>query len=370
MATSTVKRAYKYRFYPTEQQEADLLRLFGCVRLVWNRSLAYRQHRHTVESTSTSYRQTSAALTAWKRTDELSFLNEVSSVPLQQALRHQQAAFAAFFDRRAGYPRFKSRKKSRKSAEFTRSAFRFVGGELTLAKMDGPLDIVWSRPLPDGVVPSTVTISCDPAGRWFVSLLCETTVEELPEKSTAVGVDAGLTSVVTLSTGEKVTNPKHEKPDRRKLAKAQRELSRKQPGSANRAKAARKVARVHARIADRRRDFLHKLSTRLIRDNQTIVVEDLAVSNMVKNHNLARSISDASWAELRSMVDYKAQWYGRDLVVVDRFYPSSQLCSGCGYRVGRLPLNVRNWSCPSCGASHDRDVNAANNLLAAGLVER
>lgn len=180
-----------------------------------------------------------------------------------------------------------------------------------------------------------------------------------------MGVDAGLTSLVTLSTGEKVTNPGHERRDRAELARAQRELSRKQQGSANRDRARRKVARTYARITDRRRDFLHKLTTRLVRENQVVVIEDLTVRNMVKNHTLARAISDASWTQLRTMLEYKAAWYGRELVTVDRFFPSSQLCSACGAPAQKLPLNVREWTC-ACGVTHDRDVNAAINIKAAG----
>ncbi len=306
-------------------------------------------------------------LTTWKRTEELAFLNEVSSVPLQQTLRHLQGAFAAFFDRRARYPRFKSKRKSRASAEFTPSAFRWRDGRLTLAKMAEPLNVVWSRPLPDGQAPSTVTVSRDAAGRWWVSLLCEDAIEPFPASGNAVGVDAGLNHLVTLSTGEKVANPRHERADRDRLARAQRELARKDKGSANRAKARLKVARIHARIADRRRDHLHKLTTRLVRENQTLVIEDLTVRNMVKNHALARAISDAAWREMRSMLEYKADWYGRDLVVIDRWYPSSKLCSSCGALAEKMPLSVRAWRC-RCGTVHDRDVNAARNILAAGLA--
>jgi putative transposase len=281
-----------------------------------------------------------------------------------------QVAFTHFFGKRAKYPRFKSRKKSRKSAEYTTSAFRFLGGELRLAKMSEPLAIVWSRPLPEGASPSTVTVSQDAAGRWFVSMLCEDpTVKPLPSTGTAVGIDAGLNHLVTLSTGEKITNPRHERADRVRLAKAQRELSRKAKGDgANRAKARRRVAKIHARIADRRRDGLHKLTTRLVRENQTLVIEDLTVRNMVKNHTMARAISDASWARFRSMLEYKAAWYGREVVAVDRFFPSSKLCSTCGTLQGKMPLNVREWTCESCGTTHDRDVNAAKNLLAVGLT--
>ncbi|RKN05092.1 RNA-guided endonuclease InsQ/TnpB family protein [Streptomyces radicis] len=362
-----VKRAFRYRFYPTSEQAAELSRTFGCVRLVYNKALEERTRAWYGEQRRVSYAQSSAALTEWKKTGELAFLGEVSCVPLQQALRHLQTAFTSFFAKRAQYPRYKSRKRSRASAEYTRSAFTWREGELTLAKMSGPLDIRWSRPLPQGAEPSTVTVSRDAAGRWFVSLLCEDTVTEAPATGAAVGVDAGITSLVTLSTGEKITNPRHERRDRTRLARAQRELSRKRKGSNNREKARRKVARVHARIADRRRDFLHKLTTRLVRENQTVVIEDLAVRNLLKNGRLARAISDAAWTELRSMLEYKCAWYGRDLVVIDRWFPSSRLCGACGTVRGKLPLNVRTWTC-ECGAVHDRDVNAARTILAAGLA--
>ncbi|WJK37681.1 transposase [Solwaraspora sp. WMMA2065] len=314
-----------------------------------------------------TYNATSAMLTGWKKTDELAFLNDVSCVPLQQALRHLQTAFANFFAKRARYPTFKSRKRSRRSAEYTASAFRWRDGRLTLAKMTEPLDIVWSRPLPQGAAPSTVTVSQDPAGRWFVSLLCDDRIDPAPATTAAVvGVDAGLDSLFTLSTGEKIPNPRHERRDRRRLARAQRNLARKAKGSANRAKARLAVARIHARIADRRRDHLHKLTTRLVRETQTIVIEDLTVRNMMANHSLARAVSDAAWRQFRSMLGYRTDWYGRDLVVVDRWFPSTRLCSACGVLAEHLPLAVRSWTC-RCGQAHDRDVNAARNILAEGL---
>ncbi|MFD8308565.1 RNA-guided endonuclease InsQ/TnpB family protein [Streptomyces sp. NPDC059690] len=362
-----VKRAFRYRFYPTDEQAAELSRTFGCVRLVYNKALEERTRAWYGEQRRISYVQSSAALTQWKKTEELAFLTEVSSVPLQQALRHLQTAFAHFFAKRAKYPRYKSRKKSRASAEYTRSAFTWRDGQLTLAKMAQPLDIRWSRPLPEGAEPTTVSVSRDAAGRWFVSLLCEDTVTAAPATNAAVGLDAGITSLVTLSTGEKVANPRHERQDRARLARAERELSRKAKGSANRAKARRRVARVHARIADRRRDFLHKLTSRIVHENQVVVIEDLTVRNLLKNGRLARAISDAAWTDLRMRLEYKCAWYGRELVVIDRFFPSSKLCGGCGTVRGKLPLNVREWTC-ECGAVHDRDVNAARNILAAGLA--
>ncbi|MGW4897098.1 RNA-guided endonuclease InsQ/TnpB family protein [Kitasatospora sp. NPDC004240] len=367
MAATHVKRAFKFRFYPTDVQAAELSRTFGCVRLVYNRALAARTEAWTTRRERVNYNQTSAMLTEWKRTEELAFLAEVSSVPLQQALRHLQGAFAGFWTKRAKYPTFKSKKKSRRSAEYTTSAFRYRDGRLTLAKMTEPLDVRWSRPLPQGASPSMVTVSQDAAGRWFVSMLCEDRPSMPAPVHAAVGIDAGLTSLVTLSTGEKITNPRYERADRERLARAQRDLARKAKGSNNREKARRKVARVHARIADRRRDFLHKLTTRLVRENQTVVIEDLTVRTMLKNHTLARAISDASWSELRSMLEYKTEWYGRELVTVDRWFPSSKLCSVCGTLRATMPLNVRTWTC-DCGAVHDRDVNAARTILAAGLA--
>ena len=363
-----VKRAYKYRFYPSPEQAAELSRTFGCVRKVYNLALAARTEAWYQRAERVSYAQSSALLTAWKRSEDLAYLGEVSSVPLQQALRHLQGAFAAFWEKRAAYPRFKSRKRSRASAEYTRSAFRYRDGRLWLAKMTAPLDIRWSRPLPGGAQPSTVTVSRDSAARWFVSLLCECPMVSTPPGHAVVGIDAGITSLVTLSTGEKITNPQHERRDRARLALAQRRMARKARGSANRAKARLKVARAHARIADRRRDFLHKLTTRLVRDNQAVVIEDLNVRGMLGNHHLARAISGAAWGDLRAMLEYKCDWYGRDLVVIDRWFPSSKTCSACGRTVARLALGTREWACPSCGARHDRDINAAKNILAAGLA--
>ncbi|GAA3471008.1 RNA-guided endonuclease InsQ/TnpB family protein [Nonomuraea roseola] len=343
-----------------------LSRTFGCVRLVYNKALELRSRSYVLDGRGVSYGESSAALTAWKQTEELAFLNEVSSVPLQQALRHLQHAFSNFFARRAGYPAFKSLKKSRAGAEFTRSAFTYASGVLKLAKMDAPLDVRWSRPLPENARPSTVTVSRDSAGRWFVSPLIEEVVIALASVTASVGVDVGLSA---LSTGEKIVNPRTERLDRRRLARAQRDLARKVRGSANRAKAQRRVARLYARMADRRHDHLHKITTRLVRENQVMAVEDLSVRNLVKRRSLARAVSDAAWRGLRSMLEYKAAWYGRELVVIDRWFPSSKLCSACGLVRGDLSLGVRSWTC-ACGAVHDRDVNAAKNILAAGLADR
>lgn len=364
----TVQRAYRYRFYPSSEQADLLARTFGCVRYVYNRALAERSRAWTQEQRRVSFAETCRMLTAWKADPETAWLYEVSNVALQQGLQHLQNAYLAFWAKRARYPRFKSKRRSRASATFTTSGFRWRDGRITLAKMTGPLDIRWSRPLPVGAEPSTVTVSRDSAGRWHISILVEETIKTLPPLESAVGIDAGIMSLVTLSTGEKITNPRHERRDRARLALMQRRLSRKANGSANRAKARWKVARAHARIADRRRDHLHKLSTRIIRENQTVIIEDLSVGNMVRNHSLARAISDAAWAEFRAMLEYKAGWYGRAVVAIDRFYPSSKTCSGCGHLLASLPLDVREWRCPGCGAVHDRDVNAAQVIRAAGLA--
>lgn len=364
----TVQRAYRYRFYPSSEQADLLARTFGCVRYVYNRALAERSRAWTQEQRRVSFAETCRMLTAWKADPETAWLYEVSNVALQQGLQHLQNAYLAFWAKRARYPRFKSKRRSRASATFTTSGFRWRDGRITLAKMTGPLDIRWSRPLPVGAEPSTVTVSRDSAGRWHISILVEETIKTLPPLESAVGIDAGIMSLVTLSTGEKITNPRHERRDRARLALMQRRLSRKANGSANRAKARWKVARAHARIADRRRDHLHKLSTRIIRENQTVIIEDLSVGNMIRNHSLARAISDAAWAEFRAMLEYKAGWYGRAVVAIDRFYPSSKTCSGCGHLLASLPLDVREWRCPGCGAVHDRDVNAAQVIRAAGLA--
>ena len=367
MSGKTVKRAYKYRFYPTPDQ-ADLLnRTFGSVRYVYNRALAERSRAWMQERKRVTFAGTCRMLTAWKAEPETAWLYEVSNVALQQGLQHLQNAFVNFWGKRARYPQFKSKHRSRASATFTTSGFRWKYGRIFLAKMAEPLDIRWSRPLPEGAEPSTVTVSRDAAGRWFVSILIEETIEQYPATATAVGIDAGITSLLTLSTGEKVANPRHERRDRERLAKAQRELARKVKGSANKEKARRKVARVHARIADRRADFLHKLSTRIIRENQTVIIEDLNVRNMVRNHSLARAISDASWSEFRRMLEYKCDWYGRELVAIDRFYPSSKTCSACGAIAAKMPLKVREWECARCGTTHDRDMNAAKVIRAEGL---
>lgn len=367
-----MRRAYKVRAYPDTEQAALLRRTFGCVRLVWNRTLAARQARYTTEQRPTSYKETDAALTAWKKADELAFLGEVSSVPLQQTLRHQHTAFQNFFKGTARYPRFKSR-HGRQSAHFTRSAFRIKPDGLWLAKTTAPLRLAWSWPEVDLATldPTTVVVSCEPDGRWFVTFAVDQPdPAPLPATGESIGVDLGIKDFAVLSTGEKIANPKHMARHERGLRRHQKRLARMQKGSANRAKQRVKVARKHSRVRDARRDFLHKTSTDLVARFDTIAVEDLAPRNMVRNRSLAKSISECGWGEFRSLLTYKAEQAGRRFVVIDRWYPSSKTCSACGHLLAALSLGTRHWTCPGCGTRHDRDVNAAKNILvAAGLAE-
>jgi putative transposase len=351
-----MRSAYRCRAYPDEAQQQMLARTFGCVRVAWNRTLAERHRLYQAEGKSLSYAASDAALTVMKRDPELAFLNEVSSVPLQQALRHQHKAFSAFFAGWARYPRFKSR-CSRQSAHYTRSAFYMRGGVLRLAKTGTPLRFVWSWPDVDvaALDPSMVIVSREPDGRWYVTFMIDgDDPDPLPETGRAVGVDLGVKDFAVTSDGERIANPKHLERKAANLARYQRRMARA------------KVARAHRRVRDARRDFLHRASTRLVRENDVIVIEDLAVTNMVRNSHMARAISDCGWGEFRRQLDYKCQRHGRKLVVTGRWYPSSKTCSACGHLLAKLSLSTRHWTCPSCGTRHDRDVNAAKNILAAG----
>jgi len=358
------KRAYQFRFYPTAEQKITLAQTFGCVRFVYNWGLLTRKTAYFQHGESLSYNDLAARLPALKHA--YPWLAEVSSVPLQQALRHLDRAFVNFFEGRAEYPTFK-KKQHEQSATYASNAFTWDGKALTLAKMQVPLDIRWHRSLPKDAKPSSVTISKDRANRSFVSILVEEEIKPLPTTPKMVGLDLGITSMVVLSSGESVGNPRYFAKEEKRLAKAQRRLARKKKGSKNRHKARRKVARLHARIADRRRDYQHKLSTRIVHENQVICVESLAVKNMVKNHSLAKAIADVGWGEFVRQVEYKATWYGRTLVKIDKWYPSSKTCSTCKHVLDSLTLDRREWVCPECGVVHDRDTNAAMNILAEGL---
>ncbi|GEL20365.1 RNA-guided endonuclease InsQ/TnpB family protein [Pseudonocardia asaccharolytica] len=340
-----MRTAYKVRAYPGPEQAALLRRTFGCVRVVWNRALAARQKRYTVEKRPTSYRETDAALVAWKRTDELAFLSEVSSVPLQQTLRHQHNAFQSFFARRGRYPRFKTR-RGRQSAPYTRSAFRIKPDGLWLAKTSAPLRVAWSWPDVDQPDPTP-----------------------LPATGETVGVDLGVTDFAGCPTGARIVNPRPLAKRERNLARYQRRMARSRKGSHNWATAKQKVARAHSKVRAARRDFPHQTSTGLVRRFDRIGVEDLAVVNMVRHRCLAKVISDVGWGEFRAMLAYKAVRAGRQLVVLDRWYPSRKTCRSCGHLLAHLSLGTRQWTCPGCGTRHDRDLNAAQHIdTAAGLV--
>ena len=362
-----MQKAYRYRFYPTTEQESLLRRTLGCARLVYNKALAARTEAWYERQERIDFVKTSSMLTSWKKQEDLDFLNEVSSVPLQQGLRNLQKAFTNFWAGRAKYPNFK-KKHWGCSAEFTKAGFRWKDGQVFLAKCTEALPISWSRDLPAGCEPSTITIKLEASGRWFASLLVDTNIAQLSKSDKQIGLDVGITSLIATSNGDKIANPKHFKRLRKKLKRVQKALSRKQKGSNNRHKARLKVALVHAQITDARRDFLHKLTTQLVRENQTIVVEDLAIENMVENHKLALAISDASWGELIRQLAYKCEWYGRELIKIDPCFPSSKRCGNCGHIVDKMPLNIREWECPKCKTTHDRDLNASKNILAAGLA--
>jgi putative transposase len=358
------KRAYKYRFYPTDEQRNILAQTFGCVRFVYNWGLHTRSTAYTDQSEKLSYNDLASRLPDLKK--QYCWLADVSSVPLQQSLRHLDIAFKNFFEGRANYPTFK-KKQNNQSATYASNAFTWDGKQLTLAKMHDPLDIRLHRALSKNAKPGSVTITKDCANRYFVSILVEEDIHALPMTPERVGLDLGIKSMVALSTGESVGNPRYFQKDEKRLAQAQRRHAKKKKGSKNRNKARLKVARVHARINDRRRDYQHKLSTRIVHENQVICVESLAVKNMVKNHCLAKAISDVGWSEFVRQLEYKARWYGRTLVKIDRFSPSSKTCHACKYVLDSLTLDIREWVCPECGVVHDRDTNAALNILAEGL---
>jgi putative transposase len=339
------------------------------VRFVYNWALHLKTETYAQTKKNLSYHQLSAELTKLKKQAEYGWLNQVSSVPIQQALRHLTTAYTNFFEGRAAKPTFK-KKRSEQSATFASNAFTWDSHthSLTLAKMSRPLDIRFSRPLPPNAKPSTVTIRRDNALRYFVSILVEDpTIQPLPTTTKNSGLDLGIGSVVTTSSNVKFPNPHYTKRYAKKLAQAQKELARKQKGSHNREKTRLKVARIHAKIGDCRQNFTHKLTTAIVHENQVIAIESLGVQNMLKNHKLAKAIADANWSELVRQLKYKAEWYGRTVVAVDRFFPSSKTCNECGWVVAELGLEVRKWKCEDCGSELDRDVNAARNILAEGL---
>src|SRR6266581_2122436 len=320
------KKAYKYRFSPSDEQKRLLAQTFGCCRYVYNWALRQRTDAYYQHGERLYYEGTAQRLVLLKK------------------------------------------KRNQQTATYASNAFTWNGHALTLAKMDTPLSITWHRPLPDGCKPSSVTITKDEAERYFVSILVEEDIQPLEVTPQMVGLDLGLKSMVITSDGHTYGNPKFFSKDEKKLAKAQRRHAKKKKGSQNRRKAQLKVARIHARIADRRRDSQHKLSREIIRENQVVCVESLHVKNMVQNHKLAKAISDVGWSEFVRQLAYKAEWYGRTLIKIDTWYPSSKRCFDCGHVLDSLTLDIRHWTCPECGVQHDRDINAAKNVLAAGLA--
>lgn len=366
---------YSFRLDPTPGQRIALSRAFGCARVVFNDAVAARRAARESGDPYPTDAALSKALTAAKRTPERAWLGEVSAVVLQQALADANRAYRNFFasirgerkGRKIGAPRFRSRRDRRQSIRFTKAArFRVTpAGRLRLPGI-GDVPVRWSRDLPSE--PSSVTVTVDPTGRYHASFVVEVPDEPLPATSREVGIDLGLTHFAVLSDGTKVDNPRIARKAAAKLRRAQKELARRQKGSANRRKSVRKVARCHARVGDTRRDWLHKLSTTLIRENQAVYVEDLAVSGLARTR-LARSIADAGWSTFVAMLAYKAQRAGRTFGRIDRWFPSTRACSVCGAIGEKKPLHVREWTC-GCGTTHDRDINAAINILAAGRADR
>jgi putative transposase len=371
-------RAFKSRYYPTAEQEAILLRSMGATRRIWNWGLALRTTAWEERKERVSSIDLTNLLPQLKKEPGMEWLGEISSVVLQQVLRDLDQAFSNYFASLKGtrkgpkvrYPRFKSRAMARKSLRYVRTGFRFKDDELTLAKMNEPLAIVWSRPLPEGKVPSSITVSCDSAGRWFATMLVEDDIVQLAPTGSvlrSVGIDLGLKSFAVFSDGTIGEHPKLLRKSEARLARYQRRFAKTQKGSKNREKARVKVARTHVKVADQRRDFLHKLSTYIIQTYDIIAIESLATANMMRNHCLARAIADSSWSSLRVMLTYKSIWYGRELIAVDRWLASSRICNNCRWYNHELKLSDRTWFCLGCSTLLDRDLNAAKNILAEGL---
>ena len=356
-------RGFKYRFYPTSAQRLELAQTFGCTRYVYNWALSLRTNSYYQDKVSLSYTDTSNALTKLKKDPEKSWLKAVSSVPLQQGLRHLNTAFKNFFAGRNKYPRFK-KKNNRQSAHYAPNAFTWRDEKLTLAKMSEPLKIKWSRYF-EGE-PKQVIVSKDSSNRYFVSFLVEEELEQWEPGTEKIGIDLGIKDIVVSSTGFASGNPKHYQKYRARLKTLQRRLARKKKGSNNRYKARLKVAKLHAKITDCRKDFLHKLSTKLVSESQAIYTETLAVKNMMANHKLAKAIADCGWGEFLRQLEYKCKWHGRELIAIDRWFPSSKRCNPCGHILDKLPLEIREWTCPSCNSQNLRDLNAALNIKAVG----